>query len=291
MILKQFALITFVAAVTALMPVSAAAQRFEGIITIKFNASAARPASRGAGARENSGRGDVAPGNVGRGSAGRGEGRGNAARGNPARGQGDTGGAASANAAADALRSAFSAGVQQVEYMTRRGKVRIALGGSGGPAPVAMIYSPDEGVVYTLLPGVSMYAEMPLSDVSMSSAMGSDSGTRAAAKPPTITHTKEFELIAGHRCEHVLFTSGKQKTDICMAKGLGVFVMPAMAGAAAGWEKMLVAENGFPLKVMQPDGSVLLEVVRIERKALGEALFSVPDSYSRMPDPMRRPPG
>lgn len=250
-------MMTFVAATTAMMPASAAAQRFEGIITMQIDGTAARAASRGAGERGNSGRGDGARGN-----------------------------------AANALRNAFATGMQQIEYMTRRGKVRIALGGNGGPAPAAMIYAPDEGVVYTLLPGVSMYAEMPLADLAMASASASsDSGARATSKAPTVTHTKQFELIAGHRCEHALFISGKQKTDICMAKGLGVFVMPAVAGAAAGWDKVLVAENGFPLKVVQPDGSVLMEVVRIERQALGEALFSVPDSYSRMPDPTRRPPG
>ena len=284
MIRHQFPLIALLFAATALVPVAVPAQRFEGIITIRFDGSATGVASRGQRA--------TVGGDAERGTAARGEARGNAARGNAARGNAASGrGNAGANDAADAMRRALSGGVQQIEYMTRRGKVRIALGGNGGPPLAAMLYVPDEGMVYTLLPGLSMYAEMPLADAQALSETASAGGTSAAPTPPKVTHTKQFELIAGYRCEHVLFTSGTEKTDICMAKGLGVFVMPAMAGAAAGWDKVLVAEDGFPLKVVQPSGSVLMEVVRIERKALGEALFSVPDAYSRMPDLMRRPPG
>jgi hypothetical protein len=42
--------------------------------------------------------------------------------------------------------------------------------------------------------------------------------------------------------------------------------------------------------VKQPNGTVSMEVTKIERKALAEALFHVPDTFTRMPDITRRPP-
>lgn len=181
---------------------------------------------------------------------------------------------------------------QQIEYMTRRGKVRIAIGGGAGTtAPAAMIYAPEDGVVYTIFPAMSMYAELSINDMSATARADSTAAAtgRAAPRPPVITHTKQFELIAGHRCEHVLIVTGQQKTDVCMGKGLGVFIMPA-AGRTEAWNQVMTEANGFPLKVLNNEGKVIMEVTKIERKALGEALFNVPDTYTKMPDITRRPP-
>ena len=45
---------------------------------------------------------------------------------------------------------------------------------------------------------------------------------------------------------------------------------------------MLTADGGFSLKVTMPDGSVPLEVVKIEKKKLASDLFSVPLTYMKM---------
>ena len=150
--------------------------------------------------------------------------------------------------------------------------------------------------MYTLLPPLSMYSETAMADLqailpSRSSDTASAGATRALPRAPIVTHTKQFELIAGHKCEHIIVTLGVQKTDICMGKGLGVFIMPAGLGRAEGWDRVMAEANGFPLKVTRANGSVTMEVTKIERKALPESLFSVPDTYSKMPDFMRRPPG
>ncbi len=293
-----------VALAATLLTQPAVAQRFEGIITMKLSAGNMSANVRSSG--NGSARGGAARGVAGRGAAGRGgdaRGRGGdstvaaaraAGRAGETRvveGRGADGGINAAQA--EALRSAFSGGLQQIEYMSRRGKIRIALVGAGGkPSPAAMIYAPDDGVMYTLLPPVSMYSETAIAD--LEATVPSDAPAGASTVPPrvpTVTHTKQFELIAGHKCEHVLVTLGKQKTDICMGKGLGVFIMPVGLGRADGWDRVLTELNGFPLKVMQADGTVTMEVVKIERKALPESLFAVPDSYSKMPDLMRRPPG
>ncbi|MBC8089434.1 MAG: DUF4412 domain-containing protein [Phycisphaerae bacterium] len=268
---------------------AAHAQRFEGIITIKVNApvTGERGGGRAAG-RGGEGRGANARVTEGRGAPGRGgeariaEGRGNASRGNPEL----------TDEQAAAMRSAFS-GLQNIEYMTRRGRVRIGIGAApGGQSPAAMIYVPDDGVMFTLLPAMSMYSETALADLAMATDGGMSAAPSAQApRPPVVTHTKKFELVAGHKCEHVIIEFAKQKTDVCMGKGLGVFVMPAMMGSNGAWNRVMSEANGFPLKVIQANGSVSMEVTKIERKALPEALFNVPDTYTRMPDMLRRPPG
>ena len=186
----------------------------------------------------------------------------------------------------------------EIEYMTRRGKVRISLGGgagggAGASSPGAIIYSPDDGMMYTLIPAMSMYSETDLATIGAPSPDSVAPSTRRQEilATPVVTHTKKFELIAEHRCEHVLVTLAKQQTDICMAKGLGVFIMPAVMGRFEAWQSVLKEANGFPLKVVQPDGSVLMEVTKVERKTLPESMFTVPDSYTRMPDRGGRPPG
>lgn len=265
--------------VATVLASAANAQRFEGIITMKLSG------------------GNIAAAIGGRG----GDGRGGVARGGDvtvggAR-SGGRPGASGTDPQAETMRAALSGGLNTIEYMTRRGKIRVGVAGAAGaPSPAAIIYVPDEGLMYTLLPPISMYSEMSMADLQANlPARPSDSTSTGAARvlprAPTVTHTKQFELVAGHKCEHVTVTAGPQKTDICMGKGLGVFVMPAGLGRAEGWDRVMADENGFPLKVTQANGTVTMEVTRIERKALPESLFTVPDTYSKMPDMFRRPPG
>lgn len=268
---------------------NAHAQRFEGIITMKL--------SGGIGAVMVGGRGGAARGgnDAGRG----GDGRGGARAGAPARGGSDArsgagrGAPTGNDAGAEAVRNALAGGLQQIEYMTRRGKVRIGLGATNGGAPAAaMIYVPEEALVYTVFPAMSMYAEMSMNDMTGAARVDTAAAPtgRAAPRPPVVTHTKQFELIAGHRCEHVTIVTSAMKSDVCMGKGLGVFIMPA-AGRNEAWNQVMTEANGFPLKVVGNDGKVIMEVTKIERKALAESLFNVPDSYTKMPAMGQRPPG
>jgi len=262
------------AVVLALAPTfavhTAGAQRFEGIITMKVSG---------------------ALGGNGAGGRGVGRGGGRPAEVRPPAGRGDS---PFTDEQAAAMRSALSSGLQNIEYMTRRGRIRIGIGAAAGAqSPAAMIYVPDEGVMFTLLPALSMYSETVLADFA---ALAGEQATTAvpstpAPRPPIVTHTRKFELVAGHKCEHVTIEYARQKTDVCMGKGLGVFVMPTIMGSGGAWSRVLSDENGFPLKVTQGNGTVTMEVTKIERKALPEALFNVPDTYTRMPDMLRRPPG
>jgi len=172
--------------------------------------------------------------------------------------------------------------VQEVEYLVRGGKVRVSMGGPAGA--MSLLSVPQEQKVYVLMAAQNAYMEMPISDASSS----------VAAKTPAdvkITRTGRMDTVAGSACEHVTVASAAQTVDICLAKGLGGYVNPLASmqrGSEPAWQRMLTADGGFPLKVTMQDGSIPIEVVKIEKKKLASDLFSVPLTYTKMEMPRRR---
>jgi hypothetical protein len=105
--------------------------------------------------------------------------------------------------------------------------------------------------------------------------------------------TGKKETIAGYECEHATVEEKTGTTDMCLAKGLGKFLMPnsPMGGNRSSqpdWQAAL--GDSFPLRVQQPDGSIAFEVTKIEKKTLEAELFVVPDSYQKMAFPTGRRP-
>ncbi len=175
---------------------------------------------------------------------------------------------------------------QVVEYLVRGGKMRVTMGGPMGGA--AMIVSPTEKKLYMLLAAQNSYMEMSLPD----SAADRARTAAAGADSVTVTRTGRREQVAGLTCEHVLVSSRGAATDLCLTPELGRFVNPMASlqgGALAPWQRQLGAE--FPLKVTMADGSVPLEVTKVERKRLSNDLFAVPNSYTKVTMPPRRSPG
>ena len=165
-----------------------------------------------------------------------------------------------------------------VEYLARGGKLRVNVRSPMGS--MAMIALPAEKKLYTLMEAQSAYMEQPLS---------LDMRGNANEPAPTITRTGKKETIAGHECEHILI-AGPQggSTDVCMARGLGPFFMASLGAAMPAWQRALTADGGFPLKVTRADGTTQLEVTKIERKKLNDAMFTVPDNYQKMDMPTGR---
>ena len=172
--------------------------------------------------------------------------------------------------------------LQEIEYLVRNGKVRVSMDGPAGA--MSLLSVPQERRVYVLMAAQNAYMEMPIADAAAS----------VAAKTPTdatITRTGRMETVAGFSCEHVTVASAAQAVDICLARGLGGYVNPLGAmqrSSEPAWQRVLTADGGFPLKVTMPDGSIPLEVVKIEKKRLANDLFSVPLNYIKMEMPRRR---
>ena len=188
--------------------------------------------------------------------------------------------------AAAAPRGAAGAGQaprpgQELEYLVRNGAVRVNMRGPTGGMSMLMV--PPGRTLFILMAAQRAYMEMP---------MGAMASTPEAAPPADVkvTRTGRTETIAGYSCEHVQMVSAAQTIDLCLAKGLGRYVNPmaAMAqGAAPTWQRMLMAEDGFPLRITMADGSVPIEVVKIAPQRLDNALFAVPPSFTKMAMPRR----
>lgn len=187
------------------------------------------------------------------------------------------------NGGAPAGAAAAGARLQEVEYMLRNGKARVSMGGPAGS--MSMIMVPAEKKMYMLLAAQNAYMEVPVGDVAAATAA-------ADAAAPKVTKTGRMDKVAGYECETYTLTptSGTgagQTTEICIAKGLGAYASPAnmLPGAPQpAWQRSL-SNAGFPLRVKVPDGSIALEVTKIERKRLSNDLFTVPPTYTKMPTP------
>ncbi len=178
--------------------------------------------------------------------------------------------------------------LQEIEYLTRAGKIRVNVVSPMGA--VSIIGIPAEQKTYLLLDQQSMYTEMRLS-----ADAGRGGGAAVGAVEPTIRRTGRKETIAGYECEHLSIGFSGETTDVCVTRGLGPFVnaMAAMGGLGRGssaqpaWQRTLSGEGDFPLKVVRQDGVVQLEVTKIEKRSIGEALFTIPNSYTKMNLPRR----
>jgi hypothetical protein len=174
---------------------------------------------------------------------------------------------------------------QELEYLTRAGNVRVNMVTPGGP--VAILHLVDERKTYLMMESQKAYVEVPARDLT--------AAANAQAPDATLTRTGRREVIAGHACEHVIVEttspSGVQRTDVCATRDLGAFVNPVAAmgsGLAPAWQR-LSADAGFPLRVTMPDGTVALEVTKIEKRRVRDDLFRIPTEYGKTEMP-RRPP-
>ena len=174
--------------------------------------------------------------------------------------------------------------MQPVEYLVRAGKVRVNVAGPLGG--MAMLAVPREQKLYVLMAAQNAYSEIP-----MAAATAAAGAVPAeAAGDVKLVRTGRRETLAGYACEHVQVTAAGQTTDVCLSTALGRYVNPleSMRGSAAPAWQRAVGGEGFPLKVTLPDGTVALEVTKVEPKRLANDLFSVPLSYTRIELPRRR---
>lgn len=95
------------------------------------------------------------------------------------------------------------------------------------------------------------------------------------------------QTIAGNSCDDFEMTDGTTVTKFCLATTLGRFVMPGggMGGRSQqmpAWAKAVGGKGGFPLKVQDAQGRVLMEVLKIERGSVPASTFEIPEGYMDM---------
>jgi hypothetical protein len=175
-------------------------------------------------------------------------------------------------------------------YQVKGTKVRADISNlqGGPPGGMYVLIDASVGKMTSVMPAQKMYMTVDLK------AMGEQMKQRDSAKPRAgkITETGKTESIAGHKCEHYLIGE-RQDTDVCAAKGLGVY----MGGGAGGGRGMFASlpggeayeqfsKDGFlPLKVTSLKSGkeeVVMEAMSVEKKKLDEARFAVPAGYTEV---------
>ncbi len=174
----------------------------------------------------------------------------------------------------------------ELEFLSRGGNVRVNVMSPAGSLVILGLGS--EKKTYMIIESQRSYTEISVADVVESSVP-----ENVTLK---MTKTGKKETIAGYECEHVLMasTSSAQVTgpamDVCMTRALGAYVNPlsSMAGGRAnGWQKQLTADGGFPLKVTRADGTVELEVTKIEKRRISDSQFRIPADFNKVDMPRR----
>ena len=136
------------------------------------------------------------------------------------------------------------------------------------------------------------YREMPLPSGATSGATPPSGSARGPVPVVTSSRLGRTETIAGLRCDAMRMVmrvaERADSLDLCVSTELGEYVNPLtlMRGGTDPVQDAL-PPGGFPLRVARTDGTVMLEVTKVERRRLDPALFSVPLDYTRV-EPSRR---
>jgi len=174
-------------------------------------------------------------------------------------------------------------GPQTMQYSIKGPKVRMDVSARG--MEMFILYDGTAKTVDMVIPMQQMYTQR---SVDNAQAM-----VDSAADKTKIVWTGNKETIAGYECEHANITDSRgQTTDVCLTKALGTFVQMnggmggrgrGRGGMGGGWEGHI--GQTFPLKVVS-NGKVEMEVTKVEKKSLDDAIFSVPAGYRKMTMPM-----
>ncbi len=180
----------------------------------------------------------------------------------------------------------------QLVYHVKGTRVRADVTGATGgpPGGMYMLMDATAGTMMSVMPAQKVYMTMDLK--AMARQMKPDGGREKRGK---ITKTGKSETIAGHKCDHYL-VGEKQDSDICAAKGLGMFMGGSAMGSGgkgmfgglpAGFEEYEeFAKDGFlPLKISairNGKEEVVMEATSVEKKRLDPSLFAVPAGYQQM---------
>jgi hypothetical protein len=168
-------------------------------------------------------------------------------------------------------------------------KFRQDMSGMGMPGS-AVVVDGSKNEIFMLMSEQKMYMRVP--------APPPRQGEGAAVQ---FTATGRKETIAGHECEHYTVKADNTDVDVCVATGLGVFYgtgggnpMGGRRGGGGGGDGMSNAamrelarqfkDGFFPLKIQsQTDrGPVSIEVTKIEKKAVSDDMFVIPEGFTEM---------
>ncbi|HEX7574664.1 MAG TPA: DUF4412 domain-containing protein [Bacteroidota bacterium] len=148
-----------------------------------------------------------------------------------------------------------------------------------------MIYRSDLRVIRMLDDDNKTYFEVP------QGKMKEDATAEGGGNPAPVKKTGKTKKILGYRCEQFLINQGEAETEIWGTKdlrGLSASLARALgeerAGQGTAWNDEITKLGIFPLLAnTRIEGKVVdsQEVLKIEKRSLGEDIFSLPGGYRK----------
>ena len=174
-------------------------------------------------------------------------------------------------------------GMGEMPYMVKDSKVRMEFG--KGAQGGAMIFMPDQNKMTFIMEAMKGYMTMDMDD---------PEADQSADDNTDMVKLDETKTIAGKSCEVWEVTDTNNTYQLCVAKGMGNFMMPQNPMAQSNtpkWAKEAMSGGFMPLEVIEmKNGSKELKMraTKIEAKSLSAALFEVPEGYNDMSSMMKQ---
>lgn len=168
-------------------------------------------------------------------------------------------------------------GMGEMPYMVKGNKGRMEISHQGQKS--AMIMLPDESKVVMIIEQMQGYIEMDTDE---------EGETTEEVEDSDLNKTGETKTIAGKTCEVWEMNSEDGAFEVCMAKGMGTFMMPQskmQQQQAPDWAKQFWEDGAMPLEITEVQNgnrSVKMKATKIEEKSLSDDLFEVPQDYRDM---------
>ncbi len=175
-------------------------------------------------------------------------------------------------------------GMGEMPYMVKGDRVRMEFG--KGAQGGALIYMPDSNKMAFILEAMKGYMTMDVED--------HETEAENTAEQTQMENTGDTKTIAGRTCEVWQVSHDENTYRLCVAKGLGNFMMPENPMAQSStpqWAKEAMAGGFMPLEVVEITGgsnSTKMRATRIEEKSLSDDLFQIPEGYNDMSSMMKQ---
>ncbi len=175
-------------------------------------------------------------------------------------------------------------GMGEMPYMIKGSKVRMEFGEDDQKG--AMLFLPGESRMVIIIDAMKGFMSMDLED--------SDMNNQSDEEIPDMTKTGETKTIAGKSCEVWETTSEGETYEVCIARGLGTFMMPEnpMGNSnTPAWAEELKNGGFMPLEVVEVKGGqkiTRMKATKIEEGSLNDSLFEIPQGYNDMSSMMQQ---
>jgi len=175
-------------------------------------------------------------------------------------------------------------GMDEMPYMIKGTKARMEFG--QGAQKGAMLLIPNESKIVLIIDAMKGYMSM---DYSKDTNKDNSDGNT------TVTKTEDTKTIAGRSCKVWEIRSDQDNVEVCMAKGLGTFMIPQNPMSkqnTPAWAQEIMDGQAMPLEVLKVNGNgsktLQMKATRIEEKSLSPDLFKIPDGYNDMSAMMKQ---